>query len=187
MALTSLLPRVPLSQGHSVLTGFSSTPFGEVGSPLSAGAGWGTGGDGQLRPVTLSRPTLSRPGLQLEAQIHAEIMRGLGLGPTGGRQEGNLEHPVRVRGPWEPGELSGVGGPAATGLLLRPASGLPRPRQGPAARRSAAVPPHPPTPALHRPHLLLQPHHSSASQHRPHGNRGGGGGSCCIWPLTGFH
>lgn len=182
MALTSLIPRVPSSQGHSVLTGFSGTPFGEVGSPLSAGAGWGTGGDWLLRPATLSRQTLWRRGLQLEAQIHAEITRGLGLGPTGGRQKGNLEHPVLlVQGPRESGELSGVGGPAATGLLWRPASGLPRPRQGPAARRSAAPPRQPCTGHICCCSHTIAPPPSTVPMETV------GGASCCIWPLTGFH
>lgn len=144
LALTSLIPQVPLCEGHSVLTTFSRAPFGEVGSPLSAGPGWGTGGDWLLCPVTLSKQTFLRLGLQLEgqscycwvcpvltgggphsantgalkeAQIRLRSCWAWGWAQLDGGQNGSLEHPVLALGPWESGELPGGGGPRAAGVF----------------------------------------------------------------------
>lgn len=162
LALTSLIPQVPLCQVHSVLTRFSRAPVGEIGSLRSAGPGWGTGGNAAHSPVTLSKQTFLRLGLQLEgqscycwvcpvltgrgphsantgalkeAQIRLRSCSAWGWAQLDGGQNGSLEHPVLALGPWESRGLPGGGGPPSRRLV--PASGLPRPRQGPAARRTA--------------------------------------------------
>lgn len=99
LALTCLLPQVPLCQGHAVLTRFSRAPFGEVGSPFSAGPGWGTGGGWLLCPVTLSKQTSLRLGLQLEGQscycwVCPVHRRGPHSANTGALKEAQMEGKV---------------------------------------------------------------------------------------------
>lgn len=166
---------------HSGLSGHLLERLGAL-----SGRPWlGPGGDWQLRQVT--RPRRSRRGRVLcwTSRDHCvcPVLTGRGprsadmgavkeaqaqprrcwpgAGPAGGEQRGSRPRPV-----WGLGLVG-------RGLEAPPHAppGLPRRRQGPAARRSPPLPP--PQPALHRPHLLPPPCQSSASQLRPHGNHGG--------------
>lgn len=111
LALTSLIPQVPLCQVHSVLTRFSRAPVGEIGSLRSAGPGWGTGGNaaqsrdlvqadlleagssaGGPELLLLGLSCAHRQGASLSKHRRpqggpdpAEILLGLGLGPAGWR------------------------------------------------------------------------------------------------------
>lgn len=182
--LMSLTPWTAMC--HSVVrhSGLSGHLLERLGA-LSGRPWLGPGGDWQLRQVT--RPRRSRRGRVLcwTSRDHCvcPVLTGRGprsadmgavkeaqaqprrcwpgAGPAGGEQRGSRPRPV-----WGLGLVG-------RGLEAPPHAppGLPRRRQGPAARRSPPLPP--PQPALHRPHLLPPPCQSSASQLRPHGNHGG--------------